>query len=88
MTFQTWVDVSDGRCDFIFSWLDSEEINQLFNDALRLYRQFCKLNPVNWHLWMTGNESLTMIEQRSLKLFTMCVVRCEPLTSMLAAAIS
>ncbi len=87
MLSKVWVDMRDGRGDFVFGRFNAEEFNQFANDAIGLRSQFGKLDLEDRNLWMRFDESITVFQKTPLQTLARFIVGSEPLTGVLAGSI-
>src|SRR6056297_3817012 len=87
MLAKVWIDVRDGRGDFVFGRFNAEEFNQFANDAIWLSSQLGKLDFEQRNLWMRIDESIAVFQQTPLQSLALLIVGSEPLTGVLARAI-
>nr|WP_235951974.1 hypothetical protein [Crateriforma spongiae] len=67
MAFQVWIHVGNRGFDLFFCWFDGEELDQLANRLGRIACQFTEVDPMHGHVGVIGEESLAMLEQRTLQ---------------------
>ena len=84
---KVWIDVCDGRGDFVFGWLNAEELDQVRDDLFGLRGQFGELDLEDRNVGMRFDESITVFEQTPLQTLAGLIVGSEPLTAMLVGSI-
>ena len=87
MLSKVWVDMRDGRGDFVFGRFNAEEFNQFANDAIWLSSQLGKLDLEDRNIWMRFDESITVFQKAPLQTLARFIVGSEPLPGVLAGAI-